>query len=165
MDKEQLYFNINQKDYLPLTYEEMLKAWKIEKADELLLQEYLAELVKDGLIYLSKKHKYISIREKGLKTGRLYTNEKGFGFVKDNESEEEYFIPHKSLKDAQDKDLVLISPVAGRSGKNKEGKVEKVIERGTKSFIGQTEYNRGKLIIRPLDNKLFGDYNFIYKEV
>ncbi|MCI0502723.1 MAG: ribonuclease R [Fusobacteria bacterium] len=163
MDKEQLYFNINQKDYLPLTYEEMLKAWKIEKADELLLQEYLAELVKDGLIYLSKKHKYISIREKGLKTGRLYTNEKGFGFVKDNESEEEYFIPHKSLKDAQDKDLVLISPVASKSGKNKEGKVEKVIERGTKSFIGQTEYNRGKLIIRPLDNKLFGDYNFTYK--
>lgn len=160
MDKEQVYEIINQKEYHPLSYEEMLENWQVKKTEELILKEFLSKLTAEGLIYMSKKRKYISIREKGYKIGRISTNEKGFGFFKDNDSGTEYFIPHKSLNDAQDKDIVLIIPISNKSGKNKEAKVEKIIERGMKSFIGIAVYNKGKLIIRAVDDKIFGYYRF-----
>ena len=44
MDKEQVYELINQKEYQPLSYEEMLENWQVEKTEELILKEFLTEL-------------------------------------------------------------------------------------------------------------------------
>lgn len=160
MDKEQVYEIIDQKEYQPLSYKEMLDNWNIGKREELILKGFLIELTAEGLIYMSKSGKYISINKKGYKIGRIFTNGKGFGFFRDNDSSEEYFIAHKYLNNAQDKDTVLIVPISNKSGKNKEAKVKKIIKRGTKSFIGVALYNKGKLIIRAVDDKIFGDYSF-----
>lgn len=160
MDREYILEKINSRDYQPLTEEAMAEAWGLLDIDKMILGSILEDLVKDGLIYRSKKEKYISMREKGFLTGTLSTNEKGFGFFKDLETREEYFIPHKSLKDAQDRDRVLVSVLSRTSGKNREARVEKVLERGTKSFIGEISVVRGKIQAVPIDPRQFGTYHY-----
>lgn len=160
MDKEYLQVQINQKDYEPLNLNEMMVQWSIDSGEAQILEELLGELVRDGQLFLSKKGRYLSIREKGLLAGTLSTHEKGFGFFKDSTTKEEYFIPNKGLKSAMDRDTVLVRIIKGSKGKNKEAQVEKIIKRGTFTFVGEGVYHRGKLIVMPLDRKVFGRYEY-----
>ena len=158
MDKEYILEKINDIEYKPMTLVEMAEQWELSAEDKLIVENIINELMLEGLLYTTKKGRYISIKEKGLMLGKISTNEKGFGFFQEKSTRTEYFIPHNSLKDAQNNDTVLAKLVSKTSGKNKEAKVEKVISRGTKSFIGEALFYKGKITIVPLDKKLFGKY-------
>lgn len=158
MDKEYILEKINTKDYKPMNLDEMAELWGLHNEDKLILESLMKEMLVDGLVYSTKKGRYISIKEKGLMLGTISTNEKGFGFFQEKSTRAEFFIPNKSLKDAQNNDIVLARLVAKTGGKNKEAKVERIISRGTKSFIGEAIYYKGKITIVPIDKKIFGKF-------
>lgn len=158
MDKEYILERINKKEYKPMNLDEIGELWELSKDDKLIVENLILELMADGLIYLTKKGRYLSIKEKGLMLGTISTNEKGFGFFQEKSTKAEFFIPNKSLKDAQNNDIVLAMLVAKTGGKNKEAKVERIISRGTKSFIGEAVYYKGKITIVPIDKKIFGKF-------
>ena len=163
MEKEYIIEQVNGRDYAPLTEEQMAEAWDLGELDRMLLSDFLGELVREGQVFRTRKGKYISVREKGFLSGTVSTNEKGFGFFREATSGEEYFIPHKGLMGAQDKDKVLVSVQGGgrpRPGRNKEARVERILERGTRSFIGEVGLYKGKLMVRPVDPKYFGTYHY-----
>lgn len=158
MDKQYVLDKINQPHFKPMTTDQLLDYFEVSSEDRAIFLDLLTELKNEGMLFLSKKGRYASIRDKGLYLGVLNTNEKGFGFFKEKSTGKEFFIPNKSMKDAQNGDTVLVRIVQGQKGKNQEGKVEKVISRGTKSFIGETIYYKGKITIVPVDKKIFGKY-------
>lgn len=158
MDKEYILEKINTKDYKPMNLDEMAESWGLPAEDKPILENLVKELLSDGLLYSTKKGRFISIKEKGLMLGTISTNEKGFGFFQEKSTKAEFFIPNRSLKDAQNNDMVLARLVAKTGGKNKEAKVERIISRGTKSFIGEAVYYKGKVTIIPIDKKVFGKF-------
>ncbi len=158
MDKEHVLEQINDKTYQPLNFEEMVDMWNITKDEQPILETILNSLIELGLLYTTKKSRYKSIKDKGFMLGKITTNEKGFGFFQEKATREEFFIPHNSLKDAQNNDVVLARLVDNKGGKNKEAKVEKIINRGTKSFIGEAIFYKGQITIIPIDDKIFGKY-------
>ncbi len=158
MDKEYILEKINSSDYKPLNLEEMFEMWDISKEDKPIIENILETLIESGLLYTTKKGRFISIKDKGIMLGKISTNEKGFGFFQEKGTKNEFFIPHKSLKDAQNNDVVLAKLVEKTGGKNKEAKVDRIISRGTKSFIGEATFYKGKITIIPIDNKIFGKY-------
>jgi ribonuclease R len=158
MDKDYILEKINAADYKPMNLDEIGELWELSSDDKLIVGKIIDDLMIEGLIYTTKKGRYISIKEKGLMLGTISTNEKGFGFFQEKSTRAEFFIPNKSLKDAQNNDVVLAKLVAKTGGKNKEAKVERIISRGTKSFIGEAIYYKGKITIVPVDKKIFGKY-------
>lgn len=158
MDKEYILEKINTKDYQPMNLDEMTESWGLAAEEKPILESLVKELLTDGLLYSTKKGRYISIKEKGLMLGTISTNEKGFGFFQEKSTKTEFFIPNKSLKNAQNNDVVLARMVANTGGKNKEAKVERIIKRGTMSFIGEVVYFKGKIAILPIDRKVFGKF-------
>lgn len=163
MDKGSILEKINDKGYTPMTMGEMAQAWDIPREERFILDELLEELIQEGQIFLTKKQRYLSISEKGLLAGKISRNAKGFAFFRDSASGEEYFIPPKSLKDATDRDTVLVRPMKRTKsgiGKSLEAQVEKIIRRGTVTFIGETAYHHGQRILIPKDRKVPGRYAY-----
>ncbi|MDD2371369.1 MAG: ribonuclease R [Firmicutes bacterium] len=158
MDKEYILEKINSSDYKPMNFAEMVDKWDISNEDKPIFETVLESLIASGLVYTTKKGRFISIKDKGIMLGKISTNEKGFGFFQETATKAEFFIPHNSLKDAQNNDIVLAKLVAKTGGKNKEAKVERIISRGTKSFVGEATFYKGEITIIPIDNKIFGKY-------
>lgn len=159
MSPEEILEQIKEKDYLPQTSDELIAHFGIEEMNVPLFLKHLSQLEEKGSLMVTKKGKYILPEHRGLIAGTLDANVKGFAFFKKNGSRNDVFIPNKDLNGALDKDTVLISLVPSTSGKNREGKVEKILKRGTKGFVGVLSYFRNQLIIEPENRRIFGRYS------
>ncbi len=74
-------------------------------------------------------------------TGVLSKHKRGFGFVRPENSQitdgKDIFIPPNGLRDAMNGDLVSVAiNTAVRGGENFEGRISKILERGTNEFVG-----------------------------
>ena len=70
------------------------------------------------------------------------SNERGFGFVKSEDYDEDFFIPKDKVNGAFNGDLVEILLLPKQGGKRLEAMVVKVAERAVKSVVGV--YQKGK---------------------
>lgn len=91
-------------------------------------------------------------------------NEKGFGFVKIEEQEDEVYISRGNTRDAIDGDEVLIKIIeANREDKHQEGKVLKVLKHNKDTFVGVFQKSRNFGFVVPDDRKINTDI-FISKK-
>ncbi len=97
-------------------------------------------------------------------TGIFRGNEKGFGFVKIEEQEDEIYISRGNTKDAIDGDEVLIKMIeVSREDKHQEGKVLKVLKHNKDTFVGVFQKSRNFGFVVPDDRKVNTDI-FISKK-
>ena len=97
-------------------------------------------------------------------TGIFRGNEKGFGFVKIEDQEDEIYISRGNTKDAIDGDEVLIKIIeASREDKHQEGKVLKVLKHNKDTFVGVFQKSRNFGFVVPDDRKVNSDI-FISKK-
>ncbi|MDE6292164.1 MAG: VacB/RNase II family 3'-5' exoribonuclease, partial [Bacilli bacterium] len=99
------------------------------------LADDLEDLVRDFVVYKTKKDKYMLYSKcANFKMGKLSVNKKGFGFliVKDGE---DIHISKDNLGYALDKDEVLVEIIES-DGKKYEGRVLKVIKRDLSNIVG-----------------------------
>lgn len=116
------------------------------------LQEALDELVKEYVVFFTKKEKYILLKNcPGLKVGKLSVNKKGFGFVI-LDKEDDLYVEASNMNGAIDGDIVLAEKFM--SGVRKEAKVIRIIKRELDDLVGEIAYNeKGKPILILDDNK------------
>lgn len=116
------------------------------------LQEALDELVKEYVVFFTKKEKYILLKNcPGLKVGKLSVNKKGFGFVI-LDKEDDLYVEASNMNGAIDGDIVLAEKFM--SGVRKEAKVIRIIKRELDDLVGEVAYNeKGKPILILDDNK------------
>ena len=97
-------------------------------------------------------------------TGIFRGNEKGFGFVKIEDQEDEVYISRGNTKDAIDGDEVLIKIIeASREDRHQEGKVLKVLKHNKDTFVGVFQKSRNFGFVVPDDRKVNSDI-FISKK-
>lgn len=114
----------------------------------------------------------INVREKKkqdtpatLLEGTFLSNAKGFGFVKVEGIEEDFFIPESGVNGAFQGDLVEIAVRdTAQSGKHKEAQVTRILSRGIKQLVGTFERSRDHYGFVTPDNQKIPRDIFVPKE-
>ena len=127
---------------------------KFKSSNELeKLQKELNDLVKLGIVHETKKNKYMLMKDcASLHTGKIDIAKNGYGFLVQDNGEEDIFINRDNLNGAIADDIVLVD-VFTRNGKF-EGKVIKILERQLNRIVGEILYVDGLPTIIPDDKKL-----------
>ena len=145
---------IHDKFYTPMKAKEIAMLLNIPKEDRPDLQKVLDALVLEGKIGISKKGKYGRAENTAI-VGKFISHPKGFGFVEIEGEEDDVFISEKDINGALHNDVVQIVITQEKRGdKRKEGKILRVIERGTHDIVGIYR-NSGKFGFVEPDNQRF----------
>ena len=149
--KEQI-LNVMNDRYEALDIIEINDLLELKTPEELSkLSNAIEELIKENLIYKTKKSKYILFKNcPSLKVGILTINKKGFGFLIVPNGEDIY-IDKSNINNAINDDKVLIE-IINNYGKT-EGRVLRVLSRDLNNLIGEVYYLNNKPYIKLEDNK------------
>ena len=161
--KEKVFGFMNEKEYVPLMFEELVAVLCVpdDSIDE--LKNILDELINEGKVIKTKKKRYMVSSDAGFVGGYFRGNERGFGFVM-NEGQEDIFIPAEFTHSAMDSDKVLAKITKSSStGKRAEGEIIKILERHTDEFVGRYEKSRNFGFVI-LDNRRLSKDVFISKK-
>ncbi len=141
--KKVIYDLICDDLYIPMKFKELAMLLQVpkEKRDELRL--VLESLEQDGKIYLSKKGKYCKGAAKHI-VGTYRANPRGFGFVTLPDDPEDVFISEDDINGAFDGDEVEIIITKEPKDKKREGKIVKIVNRGTARIVGLFQIRQGK---------------------
>ena len=187
--KKIVYDLICCKEYQPMRAKDLAVLLQVPagKRDE--LHEILDMLLEEGKITINKRGKYEAVRgsqkeqekeeKKGKRdkkekkkkeaqkylTGIFVGHAKGFGFVELlDENGEDIYIPEEETGGAFHGDKVQVAlKKENKPGKRREGRVIKVLERGTREIVGTFQESAGFGFVVP-DNQRFLRDIFIQKE-
>ena len=117
----------------------------------------ISRLLKQGELVLTGGQKIIATSKLGLHKGRLIGNARGFAFCKLLDSDQpDVFIPHVKLKNALNKDIVLIKIIT--KDDKQEGEVFKIVERNKENIVGTLLMTNPKFaFVKPDDSHNFSD--------
>ena len=147
---EEKVFDIINGSNKALSYEEIMDELNEEEKDE--LGDVLVELEKKLKIRYTNKGKYEKNNDKRQKMGVFSANSKGYGFVKVEGEEEDYYISSENVNDAVDKDEVTIYVL---DENKKEAVIKRVNVRNLKDLVvGEFCVKDGKNFIDLEDDKL-----------
>lgn len=157
---------VYDKDYSPLTTNEMVKFLKADKYMKDVIIDAIKSLEKENKIRISHKGKILALSEdeKSL-FGRIELAQGSYGFfISDNEKMKDVFISKENLKQAFQGDRVKIEIIKeAENGRNAEGRVVDIIEHNKSKIIGTYEQSKnfGFVIC---DNKSIGNDIYIAKK-
>ncbi|SMB85246.1 RNAse R [Desulfonispora thiosulfatigenes DSM 11270] len=151
--------------YHPLTREELVSHFGVEKKD---LDEFiknLDDMEAQGEIIVTRKDRYALPKLMNLVTGRLQGHSKGFAFlIPDDPDQGDVYVKSQDLDGAMHNDRVIVRMHKSRGpGKKPEGEVIRITERANKQVVGTFENNKHFGFVVPDDNRLGYDF-FISKE-
>ncbi len=84
----------------------------------------------------------------GYYIGKLDLNQKGFGFLVVDGLASDIFIHGKYIKGAFQGDICLVKLTSVEKGKNKEGKIVKILERSVNYIVGNIYKKNGELYVK-----------------
>ncbi len=113
--------------------------------------KFMNQLENDGLIIRNKMNEYYLINQLQFYSGIIEMNKRGFAFVKVDE-DREFYIHETNLKDAYDKDTVLLEKIPSR-GAREEGRVVRVLKRGQLRYVGEVKKGKRDYYIQVDDSK------------
>ncbi|HHX78894.1 MAG TPA: ribonuclease R [Acholeplasmataceae bacterium] len=145
--KEKLLEIINNPKYQPLTVSELTALLNLGKNGQILIDE----LAKDKEVFYSKsKERLLNHQQAGIFKGKLSVAKDGYGFIKSEGFEIDFFVPKTKLNGALDKDIVLftIHDYLNKSKNEKqEAHIIEVIERHLKYIIGEVVQKNKELLL------------------
>ncbi len=139
--KKMIYDFMCEDMYVPMKIKELCIVLGVSRDERPVLESILEELLMEGKITLSKRGKYSKAENKQL-TGVFTAHPKGFGFVTIEGEEEDIFIPADYVNGAMHQDVVELTVSPLTTGKRKEGKILKIIERGMKQVVCTYEQSK-----------------------
>lgn len=164
IQKEDIILNfIKDKDYVPMNAKQIAMFLEVPKSEYKELLEILNKLEDEYKIQKNRKNKY-RLPDKSYKSGIYRKNQKGFGFVKIENEDDEIFISKDNSMNALNGDKVLIEIIHKKNNiKNAEGKIKKVLKHDKDTIVGIFQNNKNFGFVIP-DDKNFGTDIFISKK-
>lgn len=162
--KKIIYEFICDDIYVPMKLKELAVLLQVPREQKKELKEIMDALVEEGKVCISKKGKYCKGEAKRL-NGIYHAHPRGFGFVTVEGESEDIFIDEDDTGGAFQGDTVEISITGKPDGKRKEGKVLRIISRGTVKLVGlyRVQKNKSYGFLIP-DNQRFLQDVFIPQE-
>lgn len=141
--------------YVKMTAKQIAAILEIPKEEKELLNQILHTLEQEGLVFADDSKRYVLLAAQKEMVKCKYqakTAKFGFGIVEDGE---DVYIASSMAADAMDGDDVLVRILQPEeSGRKKEGRVEKVLSRNTKTIIGRFLKSENFGFVEPIDVKL-----------
>ncbi len=168
MNLKELILNIiNDENYQPMTIRDLQSYMKADKYTKDSIAEKVKALEKENKIRISNKKNImpLSIEEKSL-IGKISLAQSGYGFfISDNEDFKDVYIARDRLNGAFDNDKVRIKITKpSEKGRNAEGEVVEIIERGNTRVVGRFQESKGFGFVVP-DNKSMNQDIYIEKKL
>ena len=163
-EQEQKVLNlIKDKEYAPMKAKEIAIVMGVPKNEYNDLLRILGNLEMKMKIQKNRKNQYKPVEE--IYYDGLYRkNQKGFGFVKLEDQEDEIYIAKENSLRALNGDRVLIKIIEEKNKlKKAEGKIVKILKHEKDTIVGRFEFNRNFGFVVP-DDKNFGTDIFISKK-
>ncbi|WP_291320486.1 ribonuclease R [Desulfonatronospira sp.] len=148
----------------PLSMRELRDGLGVDKKEVSRLKDVLRNLQKEGRIFKARKT-YCLVDELPVVKAVLEVQRSGVGFaVPFDQRRRDIFIHPRNFGDAWHGDTVLVSVLPGGRGKNQEGRVVRIVERGIKQLPAKVikKMKAGMYLARPADPKL--DFSFILED-
>ena len=147
--KEKILAELKRSGKKPLSFKALLKECKKVKGFDFdSFVRAVDKLKASGKIEENKLGFVLADKEKYTPCKIVRLN-KTFGFARDNETGEDYFIPGKRLMGAMPGDGVLVKISKSSSGDSREGTVMSITEQAFSRFSGEIVNEFGKLKIMP----------------
>ena len=175
-DKKQLILDFMANEhYVPMKAKEIAFILGVSKNKYNDFHNILKQLEEEFKIECTKKGKYVLVDNKKYITGVLRLNQKGFGFVKIENSEEEIFVSKENINHALNEDVVLVeifnddrveeikNTSTDTTKSHQEGKIIKTIKHEKDTVVGTFQNSRNFGFVVP-DDKKFGTDIFISKK-
>ena len=143
--KHKILDYVNSKEYKLMTVKQIAVLFGVPKEEMKELEKIINKLEVEGKIYIDDS-KRICVPDNTSKfVCRYEAKSKGFGFarvVSEQSDVQDIYISKEFTNGAFDKDIVLVSVTTPKEqGKNLEGKVVKIIQRGEAKFVGIVRKN------------------------
>ena len=162
--KEKILNFMSEKEYIPMKAKQIAQIMSVPKNEYSYFTQILKELTQEYKIKANKKGKYSLLDTKKYKKGKLCINERGFGFVKIEHTDEDIYISGKNINNSLNGDEVLVEIIEdSKKDSHTEGKIIKIITRGKDTIVGVFESSKNFGFVIP-DNKNFGSDIFISKK-
>ena len=154
---------MKEKDYVPMKAKEIAMIMKVPKNEYNTFLQVLGNLELKCKIQKNRKNRY-KIEEKTYYEGIYRKNQKGFGFVKMPEQEEEIYISKENSLNALNGVSVLIEIIEKENKiKKAEAKIVKILKREKDTIVGTFQNNKTFGFVIP-DDRNFGTDIYIAKK-
>ena len=154
---------MKDKDYVPMKAKEIAMIMRVPKKEYRDFLEVLGNLELNFKIQKNRKNRYRLV-EKTYYDGIYRKNQKGFGFVRLENQEDEIYIAKENSLDALNGDRVLIEILEEENKvKSAEGKVVKILKHEKDTMVGIFQNNKNFGFVVP-DDRNFGTDIFVSKK-
>lgn len=158
--EEQILYYLREQAGKPLPEKKLRGAICKNTKEEKMWKSLIADMLQKGDIIRTRRDFIGLPKEMNLVTGKFAANAKGYGFVipDDENMTEDIFVPPAGINGAMNGDQVICR-VQGSSwsGKGKEGKIIRILERAHKNVVGTFENAGAYGFVLPDDTKLTSD--------
>ena len=156
MEKQELILNfMKDENYTPMKAKEMAMILGVPKKEYNQFLDIIRYLEENYKIVKNRKNRYRLIGENFVE-GIYRKNQRGFGFVKIDDREDEIYIAKEDSLNALNGDRVLIEITEEQNKvKRAEGKIKKIIKHEKETVVGTFQESRNFGFVVP-DDKAFG---------
>lgn len=163
MEKQELILNfMKDENYTPMKAKKMAMILGVPKKEYNQFLDIIRYLEENYKIVKNRKNRYRLIGENFVE-GIYKKNQRGFGFVKIDDREDEIYIAKEDSLNALNGDRVLIEITEEQNKvKRAEGKIKKIIKHEKETVVGTFQESRNFGFVVP-DDKAFGTDIFISK--
>ncbi len=161
--KEKILEFMKDKAYVPMKAKEIASIMRVPKNEYDIFLKILGELEIELKVRKNRKNKY-QIIDKQYYEGIYRKNQKGFGFVKIENQEDEIYITKENSLNSLNGDRVLIEIIDEKNKvKSAEGKIVKILKHEKDTIVGIFQNNKNFGFVVP-DDKKFGTDVYIAKK-
>ena len=162
LSEEQLLNAIRDRVDHPATVKELLQVLRIPREERPSFKRRLRSLVNAGELIEIRGHRFGLPNRMNLVVGRVSTNPRGFAFVDaeapGDEGPASIYIAGGNLNQAMHGDRVVVRVEHSRDGERSEGRIVRILERGSESIVGRYELDdSGHGFLVPFDRRIIMD--------
>jgi ribonuclease R len=157
LSRERVLQLIRERVHHPAGPRELLQLLQIPREERAGFKRHLRALVESGDLVQVRGHRFGLPEKMDLHAGRLQTHPSGFGFVVPEpplESGGDIYISAANLGDAVHGDRVVARIERVKEGGRAEGRVMRVLDRGSARIVGRFERDRRGGHVEPFDKRI-----------
>ena len=154
--KKIIYEFICDEFYVPMKLKELAMLLQVPKDQRDELKAVMDSLEAEGKVHVTQKGKYIKGEAKHLR-GIFQANARGFGFVTVEGEPEDIFIGEEDMSGAMQGDEVEVAITKAPEGRRREGKILKIVNRGTQRLIGYYQSRKNFGFVVPDNERILQD--------
>ena len=143
--KKRILEYVNSKEYKLMTVKQIAVLFAVPKDEIKELEKIINKLQIEGKIYIDDSKRICSLNNASKFVCKYEVKSKGFGFarvISENTDIQDIYISKANANGAFDKDIILVEAIHSKeNGKNLEGKVVRIIQRGEATFVGIVRKN------------------------